>query len=300
MRQNDNLMDICQSLLDKLIEHNILPSDECKALLEQLELSTNNFESSDSDNDPGDDEPNDESSDDEPNDETSDEPNDEPSDDEPNDEQNDHEEGDSEAWLSSGTDEDSDIDEPNSKKQLYEALNNLFPVDIINTIFLYAENKLIILLQDYLPHLLKYITIHIKKKNVINENNCKYVTKLDCRNSTYMADALLKQFINLKELHCGHCPNITSASIIKLVNLTQLLCYDCKNITDSSIMHLVNLKKLECWRCDKITDKSISKLVNLIELSCSDCHEITDKSIKHLINLTYLDCSYCEQRKSVV
>ena len=41
---------------------------------------------------------------------------------------------------------------------LYSTLNELFPLDIIHTILPYADNALIIDMQDYFPKLLKNIS----------------------------------------------------------------------------------------------------------------------------------------------
>jgi transcription elongation factor Elf1 len=173
-------------------------------------------------------------------------------------------------------------------KPIYPTLTKLFPPDIIQTILQYADDVLIIDMQDYFPKLLQNITINSNTINKINKKNYLYVTKINMADSN-ISDGLIQQFPNLTKLNCSHCKNITDVSIRKLVNLRILRCCECHAITDASIQRLVNLTELYCAWNQNITDVAISRLVSLTELNCWGCPNITDASIQHLINLKFLN-----------
>ena len=111
------------------------------------------------------------------------------------------------------------------------SIKQLFPSDIINIILQYADNNVIIQLQDYFPHSLKYITINEKELKSINKNNYQYIRKLNCFNSKNITDNVIKNLTQLTQLDCWYCPKITDEGIQNLVRLTELDCGDCPNVT---------------------------------------------------------------------
>ena len=67
-------------------------------------------------------------------------------------------------------------------KPIYPTLTKLFPSDIIQTILRYADDALIIDMQDYFPKLLKNIMINSDAINKVNQKNYLYITKINIMN----------------------------------------------------------------------------------------------------------------------
>ena len=134
-----------------------------------------------------------------------------------------------------------------------DVFQRLFNKDIIQIILQYTDNNVIIQLQDYFPHSLKYITINEKELKLINRDNYQYIRKLYCSESD-ITDESIQCLTQLLYLDCSGCQNITDNGIIYLVRLTQLDCPFCPNITDASIQHLVRLTKLNYDNCPNISN----------------------------------------------
>ena len=93
-----------------------------------------------------------------------------------------------------------------NKQKISTELTELFPVDVIYIILPYADNDIIIQLQDYFPHSLKYIMINANELALINKNNRGFIRELDC----------------------GVCDKITDIDIQHLANLILIFSYEIK------------------------------------------------------------------------
>jgi hypothetical protein len=94
-----------------------------------------------------------------------------------------------------------------------DMFRRLFPSDIINIILQYSDNNIIIQLQDYFLHSLKYITINEKEFELINKNNYQYIRKFNCSNSKNITNNSIKYLTQLTQLDCSNCPNMTNDDI---------------------------------------------------------------------------------------
>ena len=90
-----------------------------------------------------------------------------------------------------------------------DVFQQLFNKDITQIMLLYTEPKLIISLQDYFPHSLKYITINETELKLINRDNYQYIRKLDCSDSKNISDDDIQHLVRLTVLNCENCQNIT-------------------------------------------------------------------------------------------
>ena len=122
-------------------------------------------------------------------------------------------------------------------------IKQLFPSDIINIILQYADNNVIIQLQDYFPNSLKYITINEKELELINKNNYQYIRELNCSNSKNITDNSIKYLTQLTQLNCVGSEGITDNGIQYLTQLTRLSCYGCPGITEKTQQIIENRDK---------------------------------------------------------
>ena len=160
-----------------------------------------------------------------------------------------------------------------------DVFQRLFNKDIIQIILQYTDNNVIIQLQDYFPHSLKYMTINGKEFELINKNNYQYIRKLNCSNSKNITNNSIKYLTQLTQLDCSNCPNMTDDDIKHLVRLTTLYCGNCPKMADAEgigyyekytriffiisnngIKNLVLLTKLNCWLCPNITN-SVQQII---------------------------------------
>jgi len=135
-------------------------------------------------------------------------------------------------------------------KKQFKMIKHLFPSDIINIILQYTDNNIIILLQDYFPHSLKYITINEKELKSINKNNYQYIRKLNCFGSENITDEGIQNLVMLTELNCWNCPNITDAEGIGYYEKYTSIFFI---ISNNGIRHLVRLTELNCDNCPNVT-----------------------------------------------